>query len=51
MKAYLPESEKMINKKFLLSSGRAFYWFPYFQISFYTRMMAAEVCFGDVNAE
>jgi hypothetical protein len=49
--AYMPEQDKMANKKFILSQGRAFYWFPYLQISLYTRMMAAEVCFGDVNLE
>jgi hypothetical protein len=47
----MPEQDKMANKKFILSQGRAFYWFPYLQISLYTRMMAAEVCFGDVNLE
>ena len=41
----------MLNKKFLLSQGRAFYWYPYLQISFYTRMMATEVFFGNYQAE
>lgn len=41
----------MQNKKYVLSLGRAFYWFPYFQISFYTRVMAYEICFGDVDKE
>ena len=41
----------MLNKKFLLSQGRAFYWFPYLQISFYTRMMATEIFFGNFEAE
>jgi hypothetical protein len=49
--AYEKESEKMRQKRFVLNSGRAFYWYPYFCISFYTRMMAMEVCFGDVDEE
>lgn len=41
----------MRQKRFVLNSGRAFYWYPYFCISFFTRMMAMEVCFGDVDEE
>lgn len=51
MLEYKPDSEKMIAKKYNLSYGRAFYWFPYMQISLHTRMMAAEVCFGEVENE
>ena len=41
----------MIDKKFTLSYGRGFHWFPYFQVSMHTRFMAGESFFGNAENE
>jgi hypothetical protein len=38
-------------KKYSVGNNKAYKDFPYLQVSFYTRMMAMEVCWGNPDEE